>query len=213
MIPRAESSLQTNMKYRKTVAAGILGTFIAAGGYFLFRDKPLPPAFEPGARLAHSLVGVVPTGGRGRIREGLKWYSQNNGPLIITGVEDGVTLEQIVEPYRDMVTRPLNDIVLDYSARDTYENAQFVEKWLQENPGYTLVLIDDKSHTSRTVENLEDKIAAPILLHSIPDHHSVCFTRGELVKRAAFRADIHQRPKGSMGRWLTKIIMSAVCAL
>lgn len=103
---------------------------------------------------------AVLTGGRNRIAKGLELLDEGKGGrMLISGVSDGVTLQDIaelegVQLYDDM------PIDLGYKARTTVGNAKEIKEWVMKNGYHRLVAVTSFYHIPRSLLELE---------HAMPD--------------------------------------------
>ena len=123
----------------------------------------------------HTQAIVVLTGGRNRIGEAVKLL--NNGladKLFISGVEKGVTLNQIARTQHFSV-RPDKKIIIGSASTNTLENARETTDWINQNNISSIRLVTSNYHLPRSllefrVKNSHLKIVAnPVFSTNIAD--------------------------------------------
>lgn len=103
---------------------------------------------------------IVLTGGHNRITEGFKVFSHGHiKDMFITGVYNGVTIEELIKTSKFKGTLPECCITLGHKATTTIENAQEVKEWLEGKDIHRLVLITSDYHMPRAM--FEFKTAMP----------------------------------------------------
>ena len=107
---------------------------------------------------SHTDAIVVPTGGQGRLGAGLELLRAGLAErLLITGVNDGVTMQSLVGENAGAATVWCVD--LGYGARDTFENALESAAWMAERDYRSLRLVTGNYHMPRAI--LEFRSAMP----------------------------------------------------
>lgn len=122
------------------------------GGFIYFANK----IADMNANKNIKADGIVAlTGGRNRIKEGIKELNRNNGELLfISGVAKHISLEQILK--RNNVTGASKDkIVLDYKSFNTNENAVETAKWVNKKNYKSIKLITSSYHMPRSLLEFE----------------------------------------------------------
>lgn len=113
---------------------------------FLFFVVALP---QPADRLSTDAV-IVPTGGPGRIAQGLAVLDEGlAGQLLVTGVDPEVTPEEFAAEFE--VDETLMDccVTLGFRAVDTRTNATETAEWVAENGITSLRLVTTDWHMRR----------------------------------------------------------------
>jgi len=103
---------------------------------------------------------IVLTGGTNRVARGIDLLSEGNSRhLLISGVNQGVKLEELLKLWG--YKRPLPDccIILGYEAESTLGNALEARKWISSNNIRSVRLITATYHTPRSL--LEFRHALP----------------------------------------------------
>mgnify|MGYP003571311299 CR=1 FL=1 len=92
---------------------------------------------------------IVLTGGADRIRTGIDLLKQNKAPLLfITGVNNYVSPQELLKTQADLTKEA---IYLDYSADNTYQNAQAAKDWTQEQNIDSFLLVTSFYHMPRSL--------------------------------------------------------------
>lgn len=85
---------------------------------------------------------VVFTGGKGRIKHAVKMAQEFKQPnVFISGVHEKNSVKSIMNPIDPNATESTDHIELDYTARNTVENAISTLKYLRSNRGLNKILI------------------------------------------------------------------------
>ncbi len=85
---------------------------------------------------------VVFTGGPGRIEHAVKMAQEFKQPnVFITGVHEKNSVKTLMNPIDPKATEPTDHIEIDYTARNTVENAISTLKYLRSNRGLNKILI------------------------------------------------------------------------
>lgn len=134
-------------KIRYISAAAVL---LWALGFLLFAVT-LP---RPAGPVATDAV-IVPTGGAGRIAQGLAVIEAGHAPkLLVTGVDPEVTPEEFVAEFNvDEATMDCC-VTLDFVAVDTISNAAETAEWVMENQITSLRLVTTDWHMRRAAGEL-----------------------------------------------------------
>lgn len=148
-------TLLRRWKIHATVLCGMLGLVSVAFviGLTLFiadipRTSPNPVPHVDGI--------VVLTGGPERIQQSVSLLSTGSGKrLLISGVDQGVTLEDIRSLER--VDSPLFDCCIDIGriARDTIGNATETAAWARQNGYSSLLVVTSAYHLPRATQELQ----------------------------------------------------------
>lgn len=111
---------------------------------------------------------VALTGGRNRIQEGFSELNRDNGKsLFISGVDEHITLEQLLEQ-NEATNIDKNKVFLDYNSYNTNENARETSKWVKSQKYKSIKLITSSYHMPRSL--LEFKYIMPdikIIAHPV----------------------------------------------
>jgi uncharacterized SAM-binding protein YcdF (DUF218 family) len=120
---------------------------------------------------------AVFTGTRARLQEGfetLRRYPESW--LLISGVNEGTSISQLVAASRAKCCPPAERVTLDYKAQDTFENAQETAKWAKANNVTRLCLITSNYHMPRSILELShsapelDVTPHPVIANSFQDN-------------------------------------------
>jgi uncharacterized SAM-binding protein YcdF (DUF218 family) len=115
---------------------------------------------------------IVLTGGQGRVEHGLRLLAQQAAPLLlVTGVGDGVTEEELMDAHASAETREQiyeagGKIVLDHVARSTVSNADQTNSFVRANGVRSIRLITADYHMMRSLK--EFRAAMPDI-EIVPD--------------------------------------------
>jgi uncharacterized SAM-binding protein YcdF (DUF218 family) len=91
---------------------------------------------------------VVLTGGRGRVEEGLRLYSENKARrLLFIGVDRTVQMGDLIK--RGEGQRDENGIILEKVSRNTLENAFYARDLIVKNDIASITLITSRYHMKR----------------------------------------------------------------
>ena len=98
---------------------------------------------------------VVLTGGRNRISEAFKLYNSEMAEfLIISGVDNNVTLEQLQKQNRIVLTKDDSHIIIGKEATNTYQNAVEVSDAIRRNNIHSVRLVTSYYHIPRSREEI-----------------------------------------------------------
>lgn len=130
------------------------------------RDTPTPGHFTT---LEHTDAVVVLTGGAGRLKTGLELLSAGTAKkLFVSGVYDGVEVQELLRMARQAPGEVECCIVLGYAADNTIGNAYETAGWMEEQGYQSLRLVTANYHMRRSL--LEFRNAMPdvrILPHPV----------------------------------------------
>ena len=133
-------------------------TLAWAAGFLLFAVF-LP---QPAGPVATDAV-IVPTGGPGRIAQGLAVLDQGLAPkMLVTGVDPEVTPEEFAAEFE--VDQALMDccITLGFVAVDTRSNATETAEWVEQNGVTSLRLVTTDWHMRRAAGELGRTLPANV---------------------------------------------------
>ncbi len=93
---------------------------------------------------------IVLTGGKGRINTGLDLLSKKAAPkLFISGVHENVSKKDLLSRWKKPEAKEPCCISLGYEAKDTFENAIEVQKWVTGNNINSVRLVTSSYHMPR----------------------------------------------------------------
>lgn len=104
---------------------------------------------------------VILTGGSLRIDEGIELLEQQAaGKLLISGVGEGVTLNEILNTLdRKLPPDVVERIEIGHEARDTHGNAEEAEEWVRKNNIHSLIMVTAYYHEPRAMMEFRHKLA------------------------------------------------------
>lgn len=136
------------MKIVRTIFATVV--LIWALGFLWFSvalPQPAPPSQTDAV--------IVPTGGAGRIAQGLGVLDDGlAGHLLVTGVDPEVTQEEFAAEFGVEPSRMECCITLGFNAVDTRSNATETAQWVEENGITSLRLVTTDWHMRRAAGEL-----------------------------------------------------------
>ena len=98
---------------------------------------------------------VVLTGGRNRIAEAFKLYNNNMAEfLIISGVDNNVTLDQLQKQNKIVLNKENAHIILGKEATNTYQNAVEVSEAIRRHNIHSVRLVTSYYHIPRSKEEI-----------------------------------------------------------
>ena len=149
------------------VMSGIrIGLVVLAGLAFGFLDFwlhiPAPVATPPKAEAM-----VVFTGGSKRVSTGGKLLEEGfNGPVLISGVYPGLSVDQIV--FESPLPENLKaHIDLDYAARTTAGNVRETLNWAEQKGVHSIILVTSWYHMPRSLA-LFHELGSTVAVHAYP---------------------------------------------
>jgi uncharacterized SAM-binding protein YcdF (DUF218 family) len=147
-----------------TMAAGIVGAVLLAGGFFWFAAQV--PAEE--VTLDHSADGIVVlTGAATRIPDAIELLAAGRGKrLLITGVHRDTSTREVarVTPlYKNYFACCID---LDRSALNTFGNALEIKRWAREHNFNSLIVVTSNWHMPRAMAEVA---------HQLPDVSLVAY--------------------------------------
>ncbi|MEM7779282.1 MAG: YdcF family protein [Pseudomonadota bacterium] len=144
------------MSIIRYLGAGLLLAW--ALGFLLFAVT-LP---QPAGRISTDAV-IVPTGGAGRIAQGLAVLDEGLAPkLLVTGVDPEVTPEEFAAEFDVDEEAMTCCISLDYVAVDTRSNATETADWVATNRITSLRLVTTDWHMRRAAGELDRTLPSSV---------------------------------------------------
>ncbi|WP_029006930.1 YdcF family protein [Azospirillum halopraeferens] len=139
---------------------------LAWGGGLLWFVSTIPPAGPRASGtvelLEHTDAIVVLTGGSGRLSKGLDLLAEGVAEkLFVSGVYDGVDVQELLRLSRQDPGELECCIVLGYAADNTVGNAFETADWMEEQGYRSLRLVTSNYHMQRSL--LEFRMAMPAL--------------------------------------------------
>ena len=126
---------------------------------FLWFAVALP---QPAGDSATDAV-IVPTGGAGRIAQGLavldEWLA---GRMLVTGVDPEVTVDEFAAEFEVAPERMDCCVTLGFAAVDTRSNATETAKWVDDNSVRSLRLVTTDWHMRRAASELARKLPSDV---------------------------------------------------
>jgi uncharacterized SAM-binding protein YcdF (DUF218 family) len=119
---------------------------------------------------------VALTGGELRIENALQLYANGLAPeLFITGVYQGVKIEDIKNKWQNNQPLPECCITLGHKATTTYQNAQETLDWLKTRDIHSIRLVTANYHMNRALIEFQKRLPAntKILIHPITQPDAV----------------------------------------
>ena len=117
---------------------------------------------------------VVPTGGSGRLEEGLRLLEEGRAKaLFVTGVGEGVEREELRERHDPALWACC--VELGYEAEDTESNAQEAAAWMESRAFTSLRLVTSGYHMLRAMMEFRSAMpSATLVAHPVfPEHVKV----------------------------------------
>ena len=94
---------------------------------------------------------AVFTGGPDRVCTGLQLHYETDKPLLISGVNEKTRMVDILDKCGYLKKKDdTDDITLDYDAKDTSDNAESLQPWINENNLSSVSIITNDFHVKRT---------------------------------------------------------------
>jgi len=110
---------------------------------------------------------VVLTGGRGRVEEGLRLYSENKGRrLLFIGVDRTVQKGDLLK--RGKGQRDENGIILEKVSRNTLENAFYARDLVVKNDIDSITLITSRYHMKRATLIFRNLLPKNVVIYPHP---------------------------------------------
>ena len=112
---------------------------------------------------------VVLTGGNGRVNAGLDLLVKDIAPkLFISGVNKGVTKNDIYASWKNPSEEKPCCIYLGYEAEDTVGNALETKEWLQKNNVKKITLVTSSYHMPRAKQELSKTLSKKVEIIAYP---------------------------------------------
>lgn len=129
-----------------------LSGLVALAGFFVFVDS-LDRAEEPSPGRADGIVAL--TGGAERIADAMDLLARGRGGrLLITGVNEKTTREELARQRPDLRTFFLCCVDLDYRALNTIGNAEQTRLWARQNNFNSLLVVTATYHMPRSLAEI-----------------------------------------------------------
>lgn len=154
---------------------------------FLWFTVTLP---QPAAMIATDAV-IVPTGGAGRIAQGLAVLDAGLAQkMLVTGVDPEVTSEEFAAEFKVDATRMECCITLGFAAVDTRSNATETAEWVEVNAITSLRLVTTDWHMRRAAGELDRTLppSVTVVRDAVPSAPSMGSLFLEYHKLLASRA-------------------------
>ncbi len=139
---------------------------------FLWFTVSLP---QPAAQTATDAV-IVPTGGAGRIAQGLSVLDQGlAGKMLVTGVDPEVTPEEFAAEFVVDAAQMDCCVTLGFAAVDTRGNATETAEWVAANNIASLRLVTTDWHMRRAANELNQTLpeTVTVVRDAVPSEPSV----------------------------------------
>jgi uncharacterized SAM-binding protein YcdF (DUF218 family) len=125
---------------------------VALGGFFVFVGS-LEKSEEQAAARADGIVAL--TGGAERIADAIDLLAQGRGGrLLITGVNEKTTREELARQRPDLRTYFSCCVDLDYRALNTIGNAEQTRLWAEQNGFSSLLVVTSTYHMPRSLAEI-----------------------------------------------------------
>ena len=126
---------------------------------FLWFAAALP---QPADDLTTDAV-IVPTGGAGRIAQGLEVLDEGLASrMLVTGVDPEVTVEEFAAEFEVDEARMDCCVTLGFAAVDTRSNATETAQWVDDNRVASLRLVTTDWHMRRAASELSRKLPSDV---------------------------------------------------
>ena len=161
------------MKSYKKIFSFFLLSLIA--GFFwwvllLFNTFPKKVYLSSPSEISGKVGVVVLTGGKNRIEKGVDILSKGYGDkLLISGVFMPSEIEAKFSLEKEKKELFKCCISFDQKSKNTLENAEEVEKWLNQNKDIeSIILVSSYYHLPRSIMIFEKKIKSDVKIYPIP---------------------------------------------
>lgn len=137
----------------------LAGTVLVWALGFLWFTVALP---QPADQVTTDAV-IVPTGGAGRIAQGLTVLDDGLAhKLLVTGVDPEVTPEEFADQFEVEQAQMDCCVTLGFAAVDTRSNATETAQWVEANAITSLRLVTTDWHMRRAANELSRKIPSDV---------------------------------------------------
>jgi uncharacterized SAM-binding protein YcdF (DUF218 family) len=138
------------IKFFKKTGFGILALIVLwAGGFGIFALGAVFSKAQAESETTDAIV--VLTGGKDRIKEGLRLFAGGRAAhLFISGVYKDVTRGEVLSQWDGDHALPPCCITLGYEATTTAQNAQETRAWLEQHDYSSIRLVTDDYHMARS---------------------------------------------------------------
>lgn len=138
---------------------GLAGFFLVWALGFLWFTVALP---QPADTMTTDAV-IVPTGGAGRIAQGLQVLDDGLAErMLVSGVDPEVTAEEFAAEFEVDETRMECCVALGFAAVDTRSNAAETAQWVEDNDVTSLRLVTTDWHMRRAAGELDRTLPASV---------------------------------------------------
>ncbi len=143
----------------------------------LFNTFPKKLYSNNPSQLSDSVGIIVLTGGKNRIEKGVDLLSKGYGDkLLISGVFMPSEIEAKFSLEKEKKELFKCCVFFDQRSKNTLENAQEVDKWLNENRNIkSIILVSSYYHLPRSIMIFEKKIISDVNIYPIPAIRNINF--------------------------------------
>ena len=135
----------------------------------LFNTFPKKVYFNSSTQISGIVGIVVLTGGKNRIEKGVDLLSKGYGDkLLISGVFMSSEIEEKFSLEKEKNELFKCCVFFDQKSKNTLENAQEVDKWLNENKDIkSIILVTSYYHLPRSIMIFEKKITSNVKIYPV----------------------------------------------
>lgn len=151
---------------------GVSAVFLIWVLGFLWFTVSLP---QPANEQATDVV-IVPTGGAGRIAQGLDVLDKGLAKrMLVSGVDREVTPEEFAEEFEVDEARMACCVTLGFAAVDTRSNAAEIAQWVEDNDVTSLRLVTTDWHMRRAAGELDRTLpgSVTVVRDAVPSEPSL----------------------------------------
>ena len=143
----------------------------------LFNTFPKKVYFNSSTEILGKVGVVVLTGGKNRIEKGVDILSKGYGDkLLISGVFMPSEIEAKFSLEKEKKELFKCCVSFDQRSKNTYENAEEVVKWLNENKDIkSIILVSSYYHLPRSIMIFEKKIESDVKIYPTPAIQKINF--------------------------------------
>ena len=136
----------------------------------LFNTFPKKVYFNSSTQISGIVGIVVLTGGKNRIEKGVDLLSKGYGDkLLISGVFMSSEIEEKFSLEKEKNELFKCCVFFDQKSKNTLENAQEVDKWLNENKDIkSIILVSSYYHLPRSIMIFEKTITSDVKVYPVP---------------------------------------------